>query len=236
MTHHHPLRDKHGGARRPRYARGMEEIELQYRWLRSPGRALARIPARLADLRLIETDELCIRDTYLDTPDRALAARGERLRIRELPHGAELTRKGPATATPHGRGRLRSRQEHAVPYRDTGTPLVRLVRRTWTDLAGVVGGGPLEALGVIENRRTRFLYGRKGRIDLELTLDRLSFSTGGARELRIEAEALTPQGARRMHQVAADLEAALGRGLDRPARGKVRELLARAVRPVARTR
>jgi len=218
---------KHGGALGWRYAGHMEEIELQYRWLRTPGKALARIPARLAGMRLIEVDELQICDTYLDTPDGALAARGERLRIRELPHGAELTRKGPARATRRGMGRLRARSEQTIPFHHVTGPLAKATRRAWPDLAAVIGGGPLQELGRITNRRTRFLYGRKGRIDLELTLDRLTFSTGGADELRIEAEALTAQGARRLEQVACELEQALGRGLAAPTRGKVRELLAR---------
>jgi inorganic triphosphatase YgiF len=179
-------------------ADGSEPTETEAK-LRASARAFQEIE-RLEEMggwRVVERREVRLRDTYWDTPERALGAAGCTLRVRELNGAAEgeLTFKG-AVRSFSGRAGRKSET--------SGSRLERTVKapagsgpREWAKLPGgkrllddvrkVADGAPLEAGVVLLNPRKELVL-RRGRDEAVLSLDDVAIEGEPYRRRYVEIE------------------------------------------------
>jgi inorganic triphosphatase YgiF len=204
------------------------EVELQYEFR---GEGPLVVPVALGDLELRRARAISILDTYYDTASLELRRAGCSLRIRQAENvvSPRLTLKGPSKRRSGAKRRYEAEVEiEQLPpairdmsalLRDVG--LLRELER----LAGPAATAQLVPIGAIRNRRSEHRY-QHGLHRLELTWDELEFPTGPP-QIRLEVEARTDTAERLLEQAAKELRVVFGDRLERPQRGKARELCER---------
>lgn len=177
----------------------------------------------LEEFRLIARATEAIEDDYVDTAERALAARRIALRVRRVDGAARLTLKGPG---PRTNGAAENRMEIEAPYSvgaatrvlralsDLGIAMPRrTASRTWKRPADF-----LRALGLVavQKRTTRRMVrdvalaeDPNRKVLAELAIDTVTYSIRGTRVrlCELEVEARRPEGVRVANRLPALLVA-----------------------------
>jgi inorganic triphosphatase YgiF len=193
-----------------------------------PEAVLARIAVldRVGGYQLLPRPPRNLRDVYLDSPGRALAARGAALRVREADGARLLTVKGPAAP---GAGGARVRFEFEAPWsKDALGRALDALRGMGVCLSrldtGPLPTDPLDALArldlcVVQERHTRrtprdvFTDGEgAGEPLAELASDEVTYPLGGldVRHAELEVEVKAAEGTAAMTKIIAALLAAFG--------------------------
>src|SRR4051794_31812595 len=203
------------------------EAELQY-IIDSDGPPIVPIELAGASLHSSHITELV--DVYFDSPDLGLRKAGCPLRVRsETGRAPRLTWKGPAMRT--GAVKQREEREVEIDHVPTAGDELRalLVRNElWNVIAQTapaIEQHDLEPIGPLINHRSLHCY-QSGSHRFELAWDRMSYPIG-APEVRIEVEAKSTSAVHLLHKVDIELHNHFGDTLQRPRRGKVKELCAR---------
>lgn len=178
--------------------------------------AIARLP-RLAGCALREGGTAAIRDVYLDTPARALRARGDSLRVRVQNGRPFLTLKGPGRSVGPG---VTERDELETPWSAEAYArcLDILAARGIALRRAAPGADPLASLlaaGLSRvqeretHRRLRHAGGGAGAPVAELAVDEVTFRIGAGtvRHHEVEIEAKAPEGAEYLPLAVAELRA-----------------------------
>jgi inorganic triphosphatase YgiF len=145
--------------------------------------------ARIGVFALTEPQTLRVRDTFFDTPARALSAAHTVLRVRRRSDGKTLLTLKTPTAQ---RGAIHRRPEieAAIPFVRAPQTLSRenLPPRIYRHIAPLVGDARLHPLvSISQTRHVRFL--KKGRrVIAEWSIDRVEFRAGAAIQVMYELE------------------------------------------------
>jgi triphosphatase len=163
------------------------EIEAKYRVAdRQTFDSLLRMAA-LHDLTLLHRERPeQQQNSYYDTPDGHLAARGLSLRIRETPERRLATVK----SSRGDYGALHVRDEWEVPIGADHRPAMWPNSALRERILALIDPHDVRALFTIQTRRRRALVLRDGRVAAELSLDEGHIRAGGRilgfRELEVE--------------------------------------------------
>jgi CHAD domain-containing protein len=127
-----------------------------------------------------------VRDSYLDTADRALGKQGWSCRLRrEDGLRRSINLKGPAQAE----GPCVSRAEYAIPLPEKTLDVSRWPAGEWRDqVLRLAGGAPLRPLVRVRQRRYHLTVKEDQRLVARLSLDRMRVRAQGARQERYLAE------------------------------------------------
>ena len=192
----------------------------------------------LAGSHLVPAGEVALRDVYLDTPARALSARGDALRLRVAGGETLLALKGSSREVDPG---VLEREEIEAPW--SAAALARL--RTLLAARGIAlreapaAGAPVAALRAMglevlqertTKRRLRNAVYEGGAIIAELAIDAVTYrlDAGDVRHHEVEIEAKAPSGAAYLPRAAEALRARFGASLMPWVHGKLETGLALA--------
>jgi uncharacterized protein YjbK len=212
----------------PRGYRTGLEVELQFVFC---GDGPLLVPVLLGDLELRRSKAISILDTYYDSTSLDLRRNGCSLRLRQADNVVRplLTLKGPARQRNGGKRRYETEVEvdHLPPKISDMSALLRemgLLRKL-ERLARLDDSVELVAIGELRNRRSEHRY-EHGLHRLDLTWDELEYPAGPT-QIRLEVEARSETAERLLEQAAYELQTVFGNRLDKPERGKARELCER---------
>jgi len=191
---------------------------------------------RLAGCRLVPAADVALRDVYLDTPARALSARGDALRLRAAGGETLLALKGSSREVDPG---VLEREEIEAPW--SAASLARL--RTLLAARGIAlpevpaRGTPVAALRAMglevlqertTKRRLRNAVDGGGARLAELAVDAVTYhlEAGAVRHDEVEIEAKASGGAAYLSRAAEALRARFGASLIPWVHGKLETGLA----------
>lgn len=177
----------------------------------------------LAGARLVPAGDVTLRDTYFDTPARALSEAGYSLRVRVSDAQTLLALKGSSREVDPG---VLEREEIEAPW---SAPALDRVRTLLAARGILLGAAPaardsvaaLRAMGLetlqerTTRRRLRDALGAGGARLAELAIDAVTYhrDAGAVRHHEVEIEAKAPEGADYLPRAVAALRARFGASL-----------------------